>query len=186
MKTNRLVAAVLSGGQSRRMGEDKALLQHHGVTLMQNSLDLLEGLSERIIISGREEHGGEIGREGIQLVTDLVPDIGPLGGIYSVIKRVDAARYLFIAVDMPFLTRDLLTKMIATEGNAVVEYQGEMQPVCCLLQKDTLPVIEKMVNDKRYSIKGLFSELTFRTVAAQDAISVQDIDTPAEKDQYLK
>lgn len=58
--------------------------------------------TNNIYVSGREEQS-EIAESGkATLIKDLLPDIGPLGGIYSALKTIDQEKFLFIAVDMPF------------------------------------------------------------------------------------
>ena len=185
MKTVELMGVVLSGGQSWRMGEDKALLIYRGKTLLQNCISLVRRFTSDLIISGRHEQLGGVDMHGVSLVEDIIPGIGPLGGIYSAMS-IPARRYLILAVDMPFLSYELLKKMLNIPGNVVVSYKGRLQPLCSILEREVVFEAETRINRKEYAVMGLLDKIDYSLVEAATSLEVQDIDTPAEKDKYLR
>src|SRR5690348_14599122 len=87
---------VLAGGRSRRMGRDKALLEWRGGTLLQHMTGLLATVCNPVLVVGRDE------------LPDLVPGLGPVGGIVTALKHTVTRFNLVVAVDLPFLTSDFL------------------------------------------------------------------------------
>lgn len=125
-------AAVLAGGQSSRMGKDKALLELNGVTLLDNAIALLlQSGAEQIMVSGRPTH--PLG------VADLLPQGGPPAALMSLLHwletrgQLDGGPLLLIPVDMPLLTPALLDPLWDAAGNSGnSHYQGEVFP--CIVQ----------------------------------------------------
>ncbi len=97
--------ALLSGGRSNRMGQDKALMPFLGRPLIQRVLDRLAPMADEVILSANS--AADYVFLNLPIVADLDPGAGPLGGLYAVLN---AARYPFVAAvacDMPFASRPL-------------------------------------------------------------------------------
>lgn len=105
---NTVLGVVLAGGLSSRMGRDKALLDHHGLTLLRRQVDVLAALCGRVVVSG--DYAG----------FDCVPDeggrCGPLGGIHAVCRRFPGMALLVVPVDMPQVTPMDLAKLLEQHG----------------------------------------------------------------------
>jgi len=96
----RLSLAVLAGGKSERMGQDKALKSFLGRPLIERVLERLSGLAEEVIVTtNRPDRYTFL---GLPLYPDLLPDRGPLGGLYSSISAVHLPLMAAVACDMPF------------------------------------------------------------------------------------
>lgn len=128
-----LYAVVLAGGRSSRMGRDKAGLVMDGHSLLERAIKLLKDAgAEQILVSGTFPQ--------YPCVPDLLPEAGPLGGLYSTLDAInrhdshqDASEgtpLLVIPVDMPLLTVDALTRLLEhpVPGKAV-HYAGEVFPL---------------------------------------------------------
>ncbi|MBB3814682.1 molybdopterin-guanine dinucleotide biosynthesis protein A [Xanthomonas arboricola] len=114
---------VLAGGRSSRMGRDKALLQWHGRPLLEHMQTLLRDAGARdVVISGD--------RPGYAGIADVQPDLGPLGGLASVISRLaDAVTLVVVPVDMPLLSRALLEPLLAPPHQRCVAFEDQMLPM---------------------------------------------------------
>jgi len=102
---------ILAGGLSTRMGTDKAQLRRNQQTMLEYTQSLLRSLGLEVLVSG--------GDDG---VPDLVPQSGPLGGVYTVIQECQVDALLIVPVDMPLLTPSVLQHLIRmgeTSGSAV-------------------------------------------------------------------
>jgi molybdenum cofactor guanylyltransferase len=108
--TMELSAAVLTGGRSRRMGTDKALLSFRGQPMLKRVLQVLEAISDDVRIVGDRPDYHQF---GVPVVADLYADAGALGGIATAIESANHDRVLVVACDMPFLSLPLLNAMIA-------------------------------------------------------------------------
>src|SRR5438034_11030300 len=87
---------VLAGGKSTRMGQDKALLDWHGQTLLNHMVNLLRAVADQVHVVGRDH------------LPDHWPGLGPLSGIATGLETGLTDANLFVAVDLPHLTKDFL------------------------------------------------------------------------------
>jgi molybdopterin-guanine dinucleotide biosynthesis protein A len=107
----RVSAVVLAGGQSRRMGRDKAFLDFDGITLIERVIERVQSVcAETIIVANDLEM---YARFGPRVVRDVYPGKGSLGGIFSGLQAASAEYVLAVACDLPFLNDALLRYLIA-------------------------------------------------------------------------
>jgi molybdopterin-guanine dinucleotide biosynthesis protein A len=126
-------AFVLAGGQSTRMGRDKALLEFDGRPLIQNALERLRELGfDRRICGSRPDL-----QRFAPVVADNVPGCGPLGGIEAALAASDSELNLFVPVDTPLLPGVFLRWLMAraeTSGAVatVPVSAGRPEPLCAV------------------------------------------------------
>lgn len=188
-----LRAAVLAGGLSSRMGQDKALLQWQGESWLERSVKLLQQTgADAIYVSGRPEH--PLG------VADLLPHHGPPGAVLSLLTwldhrgQLDDAPLLLIPVDMPLLSLPTLQRLLvaAVPGRAVW-FEGEMFP-CVLPASHELyrhlqtlfAAADKQPGGKR-SLRALLQFCQAIAVEASgiSAAEFRNLNTPQELEQAL-
>ncbi|MDT8397741.1 MAG: molybdenum cofactor guanylyltransferase [Pseudomonadales bacterium] len=170
-----LYSVLLAGGRSSRMGQNKALLKWRGQTLLDRALALLQGTgSDRIFLSGQFD--------GYDCIADLVPNAGPLGGIYSTLALIrteyvlDGSLLLVVPVDMPLLSSNALARLLVNmQGRQAVRYENEMFP-CALRTSEALHdyLHEQLfnANDKR----GLVSMGALLHYLQADSISSKGLE----------
>lgn len=107
----RVSALILAGGQSQRMGRDKAFIDFEGVPLVSRVIDCVKNLCAEIIIVTND--AGAYTRFGARIVGDVYPGRGSLGGIFSGLQAAREPHALAVACDMPFLNQALLRYMIS-------------------------------------------------------------------------
>jgi molybdenum cofactor guanylyltransferase len=115
-----IAAAILAGGQARRMaGANKATLRIGSRTMIDRQLALLRQVADPVfVVSGRSDRSQGVD-QATTIVPDLLPGTGPLGGIYTALVSSPHPRTLVIACDMPFLTLPLL-QMLTRPSDADV------------------------------------------------------------------
>ena len=96
---------LLVGGESRRMGRDKALLKYgDDRTQLERSAELLQSVCPQVFVSLRAEQNFDL-PAGTQAILDNAPEAkGPLCGILSALRAHPEAHWLVLACDLPFLT----------------------------------------------------------------------------------
>ena len=100
-------AALLAGGESRRMGKDKARILFRGKPLWQIQLDLLRSLRPReIFVSARSDPSWR--PTNVKFIPDDQPSRGPLSGVAAALKAIRTKHLLVLAIDMPFMTGEHL------------------------------------------------------------------------------
>jgi len=115
--TVRIAAIILAGGQSRRMGTDKALLRlpTGGPTLVERVIAAAwaADANEVLIVAG---DGARLPAMDARLVQDAQPDAGPLAGLATGFASSHCDAALALACDLPYLSVPLLRWMIAQAG----------------------------------------------------------------------
>ncbi len=104
-----LSVAILAGGLSRRMGEDKALLRIGGQTLLETVAERASVVADELFVVA--SNGAPYADLGFRVVPDVLPNSGSLGGIYSALLHAASEWCLVLACDMPLLNPDLLRFM---------------------------------------------------------------------------
>nr|WP_283616530.1 molybdenum cofactor guanylyltransferase [Alteromonas macleodii] len=124
-----LIGLVLAGGQSRRMGQDKALMRYQGRTLIDNASLLLQSAScDKVLIS----------RNAPGFLNDKIEDAGPLSGVHAVLDALSQSdnhngnpcELLVLPVDMPQMTPELLRILVS---------RGREAEKACYVEKRFLP-----------------------------------------------
>jgi molybdenum cofactor guanylyltransferase len=129
-----LAAAVLAGGQARRMqGADKAALEVGGQPILARQLAILAHVASDIFVVGRRPAGLP---RGVRVVPDRIADAGTLGGIYTAIVESPCERTLVLGCDMPFVSRALLERLAAEDADVVIPRTAHgYEPLCAIYTK---------------------------------------------------
>jgi molybdenum cofactor guanylyltransferase len=100
-------AVLLAGGESRRMGRDKASVLFRGKPLWQVQLELLRKLHPaEILVSARTDPSWRPG--DLHFVADIPPSQGPLSGLAASLAQLGSTHLLALAIDMPFMSESYL------------------------------------------------------------------------------
>src|SRR5947208_8823575 len=131
-------AVLLAGGESRRMGRDKAALLFRGKSLWQIQLDTLRKLRPaQIFVSARAD---PLWRpEDIRLVADTAPSHGPLSGLAASLDQIKTTHLLALAIDMPWMSHKYLEFLCAqiVPGRGVVPKIGHRaEPLAAIYPRE--------------------------------------------------
>jgi molybdopterin-guanine dinucleotide biosynthesis protein A len=171
-----LGAAVLAGGQSRRMGTDKALLPlvAGGQPMLGVVLERLSAVADDTIVVADDQ--ARYAAFGVRVVPDLSRDVGALAGIQAAIASSAHEHCLVVACDMPFLSLPLLRRMADEPRDydvLVPLIPGEsrqrddglvFQTLHAIYSKRCLPFIEKRIAEGRKQVVGFFDDVRVRTL----------------------
>lgn len=166
---------VLAGGRSSRMGRDKALLDWHGRTLLEQVAGTVREAVGNVTVIGAPERYAHI---GLRVIADAVPDCGPLGGLLTALRDASTDRVLLTACDMPFLTAALLRELAQTAGLIVVPDTGRLHPLCAVYGRSLLPAVESAVQDRRLRMHDLLAGPVTRLPASPDLLA--NLNTPED------
>jgi len=118
MDPQQVTGIILAGGNSSRMGFDKGLADFQGKPLIQYSIDTLQRICSRIIISTNSLSYHQL---GFPVQSDILPGAGPMGGIYSSLLHSETEHNLVLSCDTPFVTPALMQHLLENaEGYQVV------------------------------------------------------------------
>jgi molybdopterin-guanine dinucleotide biosynthesis protein A len=107
----RVSAVVLAGGQSQRMGRDKAFIEFEGAPLIARVIERVQFVCAEVIVVANDTDA--YARFGARIVGDVYPGKGSLGGIFSGLQAARESYALAVACDMPFLNTALLRYLIS-------------------------------------------------------------------------
>lgn len=155
-----IAGIVLAGGKSQRMGQDKALIPWQGQTLLAHVCGVMDQVCSEVFISSpNPDH--EI--PGCQLVQDLWEGQGPMGGIASVMQQHPYwDSFMVVAVDLPFLEKELLKHLLAEWNEAKVtlfEVEDRLQPTLAIYHRDILFALTASLNQEQNSLTQLIKGL---------------------------
>lgn len=186
-----MTGIVLSGGENKRMGADKAFLKVGGIPMIERVLRSLKEVFNDIIIvtNAPDRYAGY----GVRVVTDVFDKRGPLTGIHSGLLRSSDEYNFVVACDMPFLNPRLIAYMAGlAEGYDIVvpKIAGLVEPLHGVYNRKLVSFIEERIGQGQRRIQELFGALTVRYVAEQEIdrfdparTSFKNLNTPQEYEE---
>lgn len=185
-----LIGAVLVGGASRRMGQDKSRLRRRGRSVLADLAELLGGRLEEAWAVGRRATGDDLPR-CLRWHLDLRPGCGPLGGIATALHVAAGGRgrgVLAVACDMPFLAGEavdlLLEHRRPGEGASALRNPrtGKLEPLAAVYEAEVLPEIEQALAAGKLSAGELLRSLGAHEIDVPAGIAGQlaNVNTPED------
>lgn len=178
---DKLTGILMCGGKSSRMGKDKYALLYNNLPLYKPSLDTLQRFCDTIIISCNVAFPEFV---DFTVVEDDVKEIGPMGGIYSCLKKSSSKYNMILACDMPFVNGGLMTQLlsISNDYDAIVPLvDGRAEPLYAIYNVSIIPTLEAFIHSERYSLKQMLSGLEVCYVHVDtDVQELKNVNTPAE------
>jgi molybdopterin-guanine dinucleotide biosynthesis protein A len=186
---------VLAGGESSRMGRDKARLDIGGVSLLRRAVGLLQSVTgNSAIISSSAVH--EL--SGSRTVADDFPSWGPLGGIATALRISETEWSLVIACDLPYLTKAwldfLIERALKSGADAVVPMNLKgPEPLCAVYHKNAQQRILAAVEGGVHKVTESFDRLSVEYLEpdewkgfASEGLLFKNINSPADYEEAKK
>jgi molybdopterin-guanine dinucleotide biosynthesis protein A len=118
-QNKQLYGLVLAGGRSVRMGEDKGMVQWHGVPQRYYVATLLKNYCEKVFISCRRDQLDSINPQ-YQTIVDSDNIKGPLAGILSAFEYANNVAWLVIACDLPLIDDTTISYLISNRNTSTI------------------------------------------------------------------
>ena len=180
-----ITAAILAGGQSRRMGTDKAALEIGGMSLLERTARAALGCELSVLIAGRARPA-EWPLDAVLFAEDALPGLGPLGGLATALRQAETS-VLALACDLPLLTADALRWLLTCREQAgphgLVSVNGsQREPLFSIYHLSVLPLIESRLAEGRRSLHGLIEAGEFTFVQTPDWVAAQLVNVNTEEE----
>lgn len=154
---------ILAGGQSRRMGKNKALLPLPGneqITFVEHLARMLVACCSEVLLVVRDQDATHAynALPNVCVVLDKTPGHGPLMGLYSGLSEICSSHALVLAVDMPFIQPEMLAFLLAqplTDRLLIPVVHAVPQVLCAIYPRSILPVIEERLQQGRRDPRSL-------------------------------
>lgn len=179
-----LTVVIQAGGQSSRMGEDKALKPFLGRPLIERVMNRLKPIADEMIVTTNRPADYEF--LNARLVADLKPDRGALGGLYTAVSSASHPYVAVVACDMPFASKRFFENgirlmedeepdvVIARLNDESGKKSGGYEPLHALYRKETcLPAIEDAINKDLWKVIAWFGKVKVREIT-EDEMNIFD------------
>jgi molybdopterin-guanine dinucleotide biosynthesis protein A len=182
-----LKGLVLAGGDSRRMGSDKAAREFSGQSLLDRAVSLVSEVVDETCVSAREQQRNLAGREHYRLIPDSLPFAGPAAGILSAHCADRGAAWLVLACDMPMVTAHMLRRLVAERDASaaatawIAEGREQPEPLCAVYEPATLAAfLEKAQAGECLSPLSWLNTQPVKLLAGAVEDSLSSANTPEE------
>lgn len=191
-----VTGVILAGGASRRMGQNKALLELEGRPLIEVVAERLRPVVDELIVVADDVE--RYAPYGDRCVPDVYPGVGTLGGIHAGLSAASHDLALIVACDMPFLNPAVLSWFVDTASRTngtgpadlvILKHEEGVEPLHAVYRKSCLPVIQATIESGERCAFAFYDEIRVRYVHPSevapldpDFLSFRNINTP---DQWL-
>ena len=200
-----VTGVILAGGTSRRMGQNKALIQLGDDSLIGHVVRRMRLVTdELLLITNTPDTYVHL---GLPMRSDIVPDAGALGGIYTGLVSAAYDTVLCVACDSPFLVPELLIYLVSVldDYDAVMPWtdsrkkdigvrnrshgtdQKTLQTLCAAYSKRCLPIIKLMLQESELRVHALQERASIKGIGPEvwrsfdpDGLSFFNINTPED------
>lgn len=183
-----LTVVLLAGGESRRMGQDKATIVFRGEPLWQRQLELLRALNpEKIFVSARAVPSWW--QNDAEVLLDDPPSRGPLSGLTKALTVMKTSHLAVLAVDMPFMTLEQMGKLreLTRMGQGVVPaIAGRAEPLAAIYPTEAAGDFAAALAGPNFSLQPVIRKLAANqkvrlfSVPAQDRHFYQSMNEPGD------
>lgn len=163
MKT---ACAILSGGKNVRMGgENKAFFKVNDIPVIQRTVDLLKEIFDEILLVTNSPGQYSLYEKECHIITDIIKNIGPLGGIHAALSKTTKKAVFFVACDMPYLHNELILQQIdcfnKTNCDAFVPRRGDfIEPLHAIYRRTLKDDLEYFIkNNLDHSIRSFLNTI---------------------------
>ncbi|WP_103076306.1 molybdenum cofactor guanylyltransferase [Petrotoga mexicana] len=158
-------AILLSGGKSSRFGTNKALESVNGRPLIEQIVQSLKNAFEKVYIIGNVKEYAFL--QDVFFCEDIIPNKGPLGGLFTGLTCSDSDYNFLTACDMPFLTIGFFEflKFQKKDYDVLVpEYNSYLEPLAAVYSKKCLPFISATLKMNQLKLKSFFPKVKVRII----------------------
>jgi molybdopterin-guanine dinucleotide biosynthesis protein A len=162
-----VTGVVLAGGKSTRMGKNKALLPYQGKNLIDAPIEKLSKIFSQVCLSVRDQE--DFLEYDLQKIQDSYRDIGPIGGITSVLKA-GVGKAFCVACDMPFLNEAFIQHLCSFEDfdAAIPVWKGREEMLHAVYSDALLSGFEASIAAEKYKLKDALGAARVRFVTEEE------------------
>lgn len=181
---NPLFGLLLTGGKSRRMGQDKALLDRRGRSQLAFVIELLEKVTERQFVSTRPDQVDDPERNRFEQIVDQYDDLGPMAGILSALGTHSGVDWLVLACDLPNLDEETLACLVSRRSMEKPftafrsSYDDLPEPLCAIYRAESLAIVRNFVDQGVICPRKMLIRSDTEILAQPNPSALDNINTP--------
>jgi molybdopterin-guanine dinucleotide biosynthesis protein A len=166
--TMSITCAILAGGKSRRMGQDKATMPVGGKSLVNRVYDEVKGLFEEVfVISTRHR---SIAGIDVPILEDIIPIQSPIVGLVSALLYSRNPYVFVLACDLPFISQRSIEFILGEargEDLIIPKTKGGYEPLYALYNKSCIPSLFRLIERNRLKLTDVFPYLTMKVLPGE-------------------
>jgi len=193
-----LSAIVLAGGQSSRMGRDKAMIMLQGIPLLRQVCNVaLDCASQVYVVTPWSERYQDILPEGCRVIREVplpgeASSHGPLVGFAQGLAQVETDWVLLLACDLPQLQVEVLqdwaTELEKTAPDAIAllpRQSHRWEPLCGFYRCQCLPLLTQFINEGGRSFQRWLAQHPVKELPVSDTQVLFNCNTPADLERLI-
>ncbi len=174
-KLKEISAYIIAGGKSKRFGSDKARYRFRGKELILHVYDIISRIFEDIILVSYTPMDDLL--PGIERIEDLIPDLGPIGGIHAALVHSDKPALFAVACDMPFLNADFIRYMtgFADDYDVVIPGDGDkLEPLHALYSSACRMEVRRVIEEGSKRIVSILENRNVKIIGSPERAGFRD------------
>ena len=164
----KVTVIILAGGKNQRFGRNKALATIGGISLIERIVERLKPQTSQVLVVTSREQPDLPATCDAEILADIYPDKGPLGGIYTGLLASQSPYSLVVACDMPFLNTELLRYMVnqSRDFDVVIPRleEGKLEPLHAIYSKACLSNIKMRLDYNHLRVDSILNTMRVRYV----------------------
>lgn len=177
---------VLAGGESRRMGCDKAQLRHGELSQLEYVAAVLGEVADAVFVSTRESQAGDSVRSRFENIVDRYDELGPVAGILSALEAYPESDWLIVACDLPNVDVATLHYLIQHSDPAypftafTSSHDGLPEPLCAIYRKECTTILRQFVADGLKCPRKMLIRSNTQLLEQIDPMSLENVNSPGD------
>ncbi|MGF7214437.1 molybdopterin-guanine dinucleotide biosynthesis protein A [Spirosoma lacussanchae] len=182
-----LKGLILTGGQSRRMGQDKSQLVYHQKPQRDHLVDLLRPYCQAVFWSVNADQAAALTSGTQPFIVDALAIRSPLNGILSAFRHDSSVAWLVVACDMPLLTSRSLEALLTNRDPtrlATVFYDSTgraPEPLLGIYEPAFAPVADRAVADGQLSPRQILQSQPVQLLTVPDVRELTNVNDPVAR-----
>jgi molybdopterin-guanine dinucleotide biosynthesis protein A len=182
---------VLAGGESRRMGQDKAALRREGQSQLAYVMHLLDELVERAFVSARADQQDDTERSRFDQIVDRYEDLGPVAGILSAMDEYPDVDWLILACDLPNIDTPTLSNLLKNRASDKPfsayksNYDGLPEPLCAIYAAASSTIVRDFVADGLCCPRKMLIRSDTLLLEQPNPVALDNVNTPDDLERSV-
>ena len=169
---------ILAGGQSRRLGRNKALVEVNGQPIIEKVVSAIPAKKENIKLVTSSFQTFRFLK--LEMISDIHPGLGPIGGVHAGLVDSSFDFNFFLACDLPFISTEVIQTVLdshASQDIFGIRTKKGLEPLCTLYSKECISTIENQMKVKDYSLHPLFEAVPSEFIEIEDSNILFNLNT---------
>ncbi len=182
-----LTGLVVCGGYSSRMGQDKSLLDYHGIAQRYHIYHLLEAFCDNVLISCNPSQAESIEPAYAFLADDeKYGDSGPIAALLTAFDAYPANTFLMVGCDYPFIKREDIQQLVdgRNENDGVISFfnsaAGLYEPLLAIYENKIGGSIFECFKHVQFSLQDILKDSMAHKIRPNDMRTIKSVDTPED------